>query len=72
MTTLPPSRRGFLQQASSALLALGGGLRPAAAESPATQVFYDPATLRHEPGGDHPESPKRLVAVMDSVRTLEL
>jgi acetoin utilization deacetylase AcuC-like enzyme len=27
--------------------------------------------MRHEPGGDHPESPKRLMAVMDGVRTLE-
>jgi acetoin utilization deacetylase AcuC-like enzyme len=71
MTALPPSRRDFLQQASIAMLSFGGGLRQAAAESPATQVFYDPATLRHEPGGDHPESPKRLVAVMDSVHTFE-
>src|SRR5260370_33521972 len=70
MSALPPSRRDFLQT-SSALVSLGGGLLPVAAESPATQVFYDPATLRHEPGGDHPESPKRLVAVMDSGRTVE-
>jgi acetoin utilization deacetylase AcuC-like enzyme len=27
--------------------------------------------LRHEPDGDHPESPKRLDAVMESVRALE-
>jgi len=34
-------------------------------------VFYDPATLRHEPSRGHPESPKRLDAVMEAVRTLE-
>ena len=69
--TLALSRRTFLQQASATLLSLGGGLLPAAAQKPATQVFYDPATLRHEPGSDHPESPKRLDAVMEAVRTLE-
>src|SRR5205814_4382462 len=36
-----------------------------------TQLFYDPATRRHEPSGDHPENPKRLDAVMETVRTLE-
>ena len=66
--SLTLGRRTFLQQASGALLALGGGLVPVAAQSPATQVFYDPATLRHEPGDGHPESPKRLEAVMDAVR----
>jgi acetoin utilization deacetylase AcuC-like enzyme len=68
---LTPSRRTFLQQASGALVSLGGGLLPAAAQSPATQVFYDPAMLRHEPAGDHPESPKRLDAVVKTVRGLE-
>jgi acetoin utilization deacetylase AcuC-like enzyme len=66
------SRRMFLQQASGAVLSLGGAaLRPAAAQEPATHVFYDPATRRHEPGPNHPESPKRLDAVMEGVRTLE-
>jgi len=69
--TLPLSRRTFLQQASAAALSLGGGWLPAAAQPPGTQVFYDPATLRHEPSGDHPENPKRLEAVMESVRALE-
>jgi acetoin utilization deacetylase AcuC-like enzyme len=50
---------------------LGGGAIPAPAQTPATHVFYDPATLRHEPGGDHPENPQRLDAVMESVRALE-
>jgi acetoin utilization deacetylase AcuC-like enzyme len=64
-------RRTFLQQASGALLTLGSA-SPAHAQSPAsTHVFHDPATLRHEPGGDHPENPKRLDAVMESVRALE-
>ena len=65
------SRRSFLQQASAAVLPLGGGRLPAAAQSPVAQVFYDPVTLRHEPGGDHPESPTRLEVAMDSVRALE-
>jgi acetoin utilization deacetylase AcuC-like enzyme len=65
--TLALSRRTFLQQASGTLLSVGRGLLPAAAQSPATQVFYDPATLRHEPGSDHPESPKRIDAVMEAV-----
>ena len=64
-------RRAFLQQASGTLLALGGSALPAPAQTPTTHVFYDPATLRHEPGGDHPENPKRLDAVMQSVRALE-
>ena len=70
----PParSRREFLQT-SAALFSLGDGVVAAAAQSasPKTQVFYDPAVLRHEPGSDHPESPKRLTSVMDAVRTLE-
>ena len=64
-------RRAFLHQASGTLLALGGSALPAPAQTPVTHVFYDPATLRHEPGGDHPENPKRLDAVMQSVRALE-
>ena len=61
----------FLQQASGALLSLGGGLLPASAQNPTTKVFYDPGMLRHLPGSDHPENPKRLDAVMEAVRTLE-
>jgi acetoin utilization deacetylase AcuC-like enzyme len=68
---LAPSRRTFLQQASGALLSLGGGLLPSAAQSPATQVFYDPVMLRHEPASGHPENPKRLDAVLKTVRGLE-
>jgi acetoin utilization deacetylase AcuC-like enzyme len=63
-------RRTFLQQASGALLTMGSAA-PAPAQAPATHVFYDAATLRHEPGGNHPENPKRLDAVMESVRALE-
>ena len=65
------NRRTFLQQASGTLLALGSSALPASPQTSATHVFYDPATLRHEPGGDHPENPKRLDAVMESVRALE-
>ena len=69
----PLSRRGFLQRSSGALISLGGGLLSAQSAPPATalRVFYDPATLRHEPPRDHPESPKRLDAVMSAVRVLE-
>ena len=68
---LVSSRRDFLQRASGALLSLGGGFLPVAAQSPATQVFYDPAMLRHRPRRDHLERPSRLEAVMESVRALE-
>jgi hypothetical protein len=69
--SLALSRRTFLRQSSCALLSLGGGSLQAEAQSPGTQVFYDPATLRHEPSSGHPENPKRLDAVMEAVRTLE-
>ena len=69
--TLSLNRRTFLQQVSATALSLRGGWLPAAAQSPLTQVFYDPAMLRHEPEGDHPENPKRLDAAMESVRALE-
>ena len=64
------SRRGFLQQTSSALLTLASGATTMA-QTPVVQVFYDPAMLRHAPPADHPESPRRLDAVMASVRALE-
>ncbi len=69
--TLSLSRRTFLRRASGTLLSFAEGLLPAAAQNPATQVFFDPATLQHEPGSDHPESPKRIDAVMEALRTLE-
>jgi len=69
--TIALNRRTFLQQVSATALSLRGGWLPVPAGSPATQVFYDPAMLRHEPDGDHPESPKRLDAAMESVRALE-
>ena len=64
------SRRVFLEQASWGLLTLGAA-ETASAQSTRLQVFNDPAILRHEPSSDHPESPRRLDAVMTSVRTLE-
>jgi acetoin utilization deacetylase AcuC-like enzyme len=63
------SRRTFMQQTSSALLTLTSGA--AFGQTAGVQVFYDPTMLRHAPPGDHPESPKRLDAVMESVRALE-
>jgi acetoin utilization deacetylase AcuC-like enzyme len=69
--SLTLSRRTFLEQASGAWLSLGGGLFQAAARNRATHVFYDPATLRHQPSDGHPENPQRLAAVMDAVRSLE-
>ena len=68
---LAVSRRAFLQQASGAVLSLSGAPFASATETAATQVFYDPATRRHEPSGDHPENPQRLDAVMEAARTLE-
>jgi acetoin utilization deacetylase AcuC-like enzyme len=65
------NRRVFLEHTSGALLAIAGSALPATAQTPPTRVFYDPATLRHEPGGDHPEKPNRLDSVMASVRALE-
>jgi acetoin utilization deacetylase AcuC-like enzyme len=65
------SRRELLEQASCALLSLGGQAPSARAPGAGTQVFHDPNTLRHEPPRDHPESPTRLDAVMRSVRLLE-
>ena len=65
------SRRAFLQQASGAVLSLSGAPLATTTEAVGTQVFYDPATRRHEPGGNHPENPTRLDAVMEAVRTLE-
>ena len=64
------NRRDFLHQASCTFLSLAGGVATAPAPGAGTQVFYDPATLGHEPPPDHPESPKRLDAVMGAVRAL--
>jgi len=66
------SRRRFLRDSSCALLTLSSlPDLPDLPAPPATQVFYDPAMLRHEPPDDHPESAKRLDAVMATVRRLE-
>jgi len=63
-------RRLFLQHASCGLLSLTS-VSEAIGQTANVHVFYDPAMLRHEPSSDHPESPRRLDAVMTSVRTLE-
>ena len=64
------NRRDFLQHASCAVLSIG--TRQTAISEPVanTQVFYDPNMLRHEPSIDHPESPKRLEAVMGAVGSI--
>jgi acetoin utilization deacetylase AcuC-like enzyme len=63
------SRRVFLQQAASSLLMVNAA--SARAQSARMQVLSDPVMLRHEPPADHPESPKRLDAVMGIVHRLE-
>jgi acetoin utilization deacetylase AcuC-like enzyme len=64
------SRRVFLERASWGLLTLSRA-ETAIPQSTNLHVFYDPAILRHEPSSDHPESARRLDAVMSSVRALE-
>jgi len=64
-------RRLFLKHASCGLLTLSGAAETLIAQPTNVHVFYDPAILRHEPSSDHPESPRRLDAVMTSVRALE-
>jgi len=63
-------RRTFLRQTSCALLTIGGGAA-AHAQRARPHVYSDPVMLRHQPPADHPESPKRLETVMDTVRRLE-
>ena len=69
-----PTRRDFIFDAAvgaSVWLSQDTGLGRLVAQSPATQVFYDPTTLKHEPGTNHPERPQRMTAVLESVRALE-
>jgi len=62
------TRREFVSGSFAALSASALQSRPAAAP---VVVFHDPATLAHEPSPDHPESPKRMAAVMPVVAELE-
>src|SRR5262249_35256284 len=64
------SRRTFLERASWGLLTLGDA-EIAVPQSTNLHVFYDPAILRHEPSSEHPESRRRLAAVMTSARARE-
>src|SRR5437867_4964529 len=63
--------RDFRHRTSCAVRSLRCGATTAHAQSALAQVFYDPATLGHEPPSDHPESPHRLDAIMGRVRILE-
>jgi acetoin utilization deacetylase AcuC-like enzyme len=68
------TRRDFIFDAAvgaSVWFSQDTGLGRLVAQSPATQVFYDPTTLKHEPGTNHPERPQRMTAVLESVRALE-
>ena len=62
------SRRSFIQRTSGGLIALG---QARSTPPGTTQVFYDPATLRHEPSPDHPESPQRIQTVRQIVGQFE-
>src|SRR5262245_60484075 len=66
------SRRGFLQQAAGSLLMTNAAsARAQSAQRTMLHVFTDTVMLRHEPPTDHPESPRRLDAVIGAVRKLE-
>jgi acetoin utilization deacetylase AcuC-like enzyme len=64
------TRRSFLHQTAGAAF-LPGRAASAQAQTGVVRVFYDPTMLRHEPPLNHPESPKRLSAVIETVRALE-
>ena len=63
------NRRDFIARTAGAALSLG--LPSPVVASPSVQVFSDPAMLRHQPPPDHPESPRRLETVMQTVRKFE-
>jgi len=63
------TRRQFLHQTTATFLTVGSS--NAGAQQPVTQVFYDQSTRLHQPPADHPESPRRIDAVMTAVRQLE-
>jgi acetoin utilization deacetylase AcuC-like enzyme len=64
------TRRDFLCQTSGALVTMAGS-STAQSQKSSTQVFYDRSILLHQPPADHPESPQRINAVLNSVRQLE-
>lgn len=68
------SRRAFLQAGSAPLVSAGSGVwaQPTpASDSASLAVFHSAITLRHEPEGNHPESPARLGAVLAGVRATQ-
>jgi acetoin utilization deacetylase AcuC-like enzyme len=64
------TRREFLCQTTTTLITIAGA-SDAIAQKRGTEVFYDRSVLRHRPPADHPESPQRINAVMNTVRQLE-
>ena len=64
------TRRAFLCQTTGTLAAIAGA-STALAQKGGTQVFYDRSVLLHQPPADHPESARRINAVLGAVRQLE-
>jgi acetoin utilization deacetylase AcuC-like enzyme len=64
------TRREFFHQTTGALLAVTAS-STAHAQRSSTQVFYDRSVLLHRPPADHPESPQRIDAVVNTVRQPE-
>src|SRR4029453_192929 len=64
------TRREFFSQTTGALLTAAGSPTAQAPRS-GTQVFYDSSILLHRPPTDHPESPQRINAVVNTVRQSE-
>jgi acetoin utilization deacetylase AcuC-like enzyme len=65
------SRREFLRHGSAAWLTVRSATASIDAQRAGVHVFHDPSTAEHRPPSDHPETPKRLDAVMRAVRALE-
>jgi acetoin utilization deacetylase AcuC-like enzyme len=69
-TSAGVTRREFMNRTTGALLTVASA-SAVDAQGLRTQVFYDRSTLLHHPPADHPESPARIQAVLDTVRELE-
>ena len=67
----PIDRRGFVRHSVGVCLAAASSLGLAQTRSGTTQVFYNPASLQHQPSSGHPERPARLEAAVEAARTLQ-